>query len=170
MTSYRSKILTLGEAASKRAELAGAGLKLVFTNGCFDLLHSGHLDYLEQARGLGDFLLVGLNSDASVRRLKGGSRPILAETERASMLAALAMVDAVTLFGEDTPLALIEALKPDLLVKGGDWAVEDIVGGPQTLARGGRVESLVLKRGFSTTALIGRILEAHGQKAAGPRK
>ena len=170
MAGYLSKVLTLPEALAKRAELSEAGRTLVFTNGCFDLLHYGHLDYLEQARALGDFLLVGLNSDASVRRLKGSSRPIRDELERASALAALVMVDAVVIFGEDTPLALIEALKPDFLVKGGDWAVEDIVGGPETVARGGRVASLVLKPGRSTTALIGRILEVCGRSGSDPPK
>jgi rfaE bifunctional protein nucleotidyltransferase chain/domain len=163
MSGFPDKILTLAQALEVRAALAASGRRLVFTNGCFDLLHEGHLTYLAEARALGDHLLVGLNSDASTGRLKGPSRPVRDERERALMLAALVMVDTVTLFGEDTPLALIEALKPDILVKGGDWAVEDIVGGRETLARGGQVRSLTLTPGRSTTALIERIIAAYGR-------
>jgi rfaE bifunctional protein nucleotidyltransferase chain/domain len=162
MCPFLLKIMTLDEALQKRQQLFRSGLKLVFTNGCFDLLHPGHLAYLSEARSLGDFLLVGLNSDSSIRRLKGPARPVLDENQRAQMLAALEMVDAVTVFQQDTPLELIETLKPDFLVKGGDWAVQDIVGGPQTLARGGEVRSLTLADGFSTTNLINKILRAHG--------
>ena len=114
-----------------------AGARIVFTNGCFDLLHPGHVRYLEAARALGDVLVVGLNDDASVRRLKGPGRPILPLAERAEVLAGLAAVDHVSPFAEDTPLALIEALAPDVLVKGADWAADDIVGRDQVLARGG---------------------------------
>ena len=162
MPDFTEKILTFDQAVRKRQELSRSGKTLVFTNGCFDLLHSGHLAYLAEARALGDFLLVGLNSDASVSGLKGPSRPIRDQEERALMLAALVMVDAVCVFGDPTPLALIEAVKPDILAKGGDWAPEDIVGGRETLARGGQVRSLVLKRGHSTTALIERIAAACG--------
>ena len=137
---------------------------MVFTNGCFDLLHEGHLNYLSETRALGDFLLVGLNSDSSVRRLKGPSRPIRDQEERSLMLAALVMVDAVTIFDEDTPLRLIEAVKPHILAKGGDWAVKDIVGGPETISRGGDVVSLSFTKGRSTSSLIERILQACDKK------
>ncbi len=140
-----------------RSKLAATGSRLVFTNGCFDLLHPGHLRYLAEARALGDFLLVGLNSDSSIRFLKGPLRPISLEGVRAEMLAGLAAVDAVVLFGEETPLALITALSPDILVKGGDWPVDRIVGAEIVKSRGGLVCSLSLAEGFSTTALIAEI-------------
>jgi D-beta-D-heptose 7-phosphate kinase/D-beta-D-heptose 1-phosphate adenosyltransferase len=132
-------------------------LALVFTNGCFDLLHRGHTDYLAAARGLGDFLVVGLNSDASVRRLKGPGRPISPEEDRARILASLECVDAVTLFDEDTPLDLITALAPDILVKGGDYDADSIVGAAAVRAGGGRVVVLPFVAGRSTSHLIGRI-------------
>ena len=130
---------------------------LVFTNGVFDLLHPGHVDLLVAARRLGDALLVGINSDDSVRRLKGPSRPIRAETERAYVLAALAMVDAVVVFDEDTPLELIRALKPDVLVKGGDYTEKTVVGAPEVRARGGKVVIVPLTAGHSTTSLVERL-------------
>ncbi len=160
---HRAKILTLEQALALRRRLAAEGRRLVFTNGCFDLLHPGHLRYLAQARGLGDFLLVGLNSDRSVGAIKGEPpagppRPICPEAVRAEMLAGLAAVDAVVLFDQDTPLELITALEPDVLVKGGDWPVERMVGSAEVLARGGEAHSIPLADGFSTTALIARIL------------
>ncbi len=160
---YRQKIMTPDQATARRRELAAAGRRVVFTNGCFDLLHPGHLRYLAEARDLGDFLMVGLNSDRSIRAIKGDPplgppRPICAEAVRAEMLAGLAMVDAVVVFDEDTPLNLIVALVPDVLVKGGDWPVDRIVGGRFVLERGGEVKSLALAEGFSTTNLIARIL------------
>lgn len=158
MAGFSDKIIPIEKAVRIRGELSRSGKLLVFTNGCFDLLHEGHLNYLAEARNLGDFLLVGLNSDPSIRRLKGPTRPIRDQRERALMLAALVMVDAVVVFDQDTPLDLIETVKPDILVKGGDWAVKDIVGGPQTLARGGQVRSLTLTKNRSTTSLIERIL------------
>jgi rfaE bifunctional protein nucleotidyltransferase chain/domain len=130
----------------------------VFTNGCFDLLHPGHVTYLEAARELGDALVVGLNSDASVRRLKGPARPILTEQERATVLSGLRSVDYVVVFDEDTPLALIRRIVPDVLVKGGDWPVEAIVGADVVLAAGGRVSSLPFVEGKSTTGIVERIL------------
>jgi len=139
--------------APRRAE----GARIVFTNGCFDLLHAGHVRYLEAARALGDVLVVGLNDDVSVRRLKGPGRPILPLAERAEVLAGLAAVDHVIAFADDTPLALIEALAPDVLVKGADWAAADIVGRDPVLARGGRVERIELVPGVSTSELIRRI-------------
>jgi D-beta-D-heptose 7-phosphate kinase/D-beta-D-heptose 1-phosphate adenosyltransferase len=160
---YLDKILTPTQALARREELAQSSRVLVMTNGCFDLLHPGHLRYLAEARALGDFLLVALNDDQSIKRLKGPKRPICPEKDRAKMLAGLEMVDAVVVFSEDTPFNLINSLKPDILVKGGDWAVENIVGGPETLARGGRVLSLSLEDGYSTTNLIAKIRDLeHG--------
>ncbi len=157
---YRSKIMRLPEALLWRQRLAADGYRLVFTNGCFDLLHPGHLRYLAEAKSLGQALLVGLNSDRSITALKGPERPICPQAVRAEMLAGLAAVDAVVIFDELTPLKLIEALKPDILVKGGDWAVENMVGAKEVLAAGGQVKSLSLAEGFSSTALIERIKAA----------
>lgn len=134
------------------------GDRIVFTNGCFDILHRGHVEYLQEAAALGDRLVVAVNSDASVRRQgKGPDRPLNDESSRAKVLAALRLVDAVILFDEDTPLALIKAIVPDVLVKGGDWPVERIVGAEVVMAAGGEVRSLKLVDGFSTTALVDRI-------------
>ena len=133
------------------------GRKVVFTNGCFDLLHLGHVDYLEQARHLGDVLVVGLNTDASVGSLKPG-RPIQDETARARILASLAFVDAVVLFGEPTPLALIGLVQPDVLVKGDDYAISGIVGHELVLNRGGQVLTVPLVPGYSTSRIVERIL------------
>jgi D-beta-D-heptose 7-phosphate kinase/D-beta-D-heptose 1-phosphate adenosyltransferase len=149
-------ILTLAKFAALRGDWRSRGESTVFTNGCFDLLHAGHVRYLNAARALGDRLVVGLNSDASVGRLKGPGRPLTPELERAEILAALAAVDAVVVFGEDTPLRLIEAVKPDLLVKGGDWALADIVGREFVEARGGRVLTLPVVPGRSTSALLAK--------------
>jgi rfaE bifunctional protein nucleotidyltransferase chain/domain len=133
------------------------GTRIVFTNGCFDLVHAGHVRYLEAARALGDVLVVGLNDDASVRRLKGPGRPILLLAERAEVLAGLSAVDHLVAFAEDTPRALIEILAPDVLVKGADWAADDIVGRDVVLGRGGRVERIDLVPGVSTSEIIRRI-------------
>jgi len=154
------QLLSWDQAADCRRRLAEAGRTLVFTNGCFDLLHPGHLRYLAEARALGDFLLVGLNSDRSVRALKGPARPIQAQAVRAEMLAGLASVDAVTVFDQETPLELITLLLPDVLVKGGDWPPEKIVGAGLVSGRGGLVRSLPLAEGFSTTGLIELIRRA----------
>ncbi|MCB0526548.1 MAG: D-glycero-beta-D-manno-heptose 1-phosphate adenylyltransferase [Lewinellaceae bacterium] len=135
-----------------------SGEKIVFTNGCFDLLHYGHLHYLSEARELGDRLVVGLNSDASVKRLKGPHRPINDELTRKQMLASLVMVDAVIVFEEDTPFELIRQIVPDLLVKGGDWEPSQIVGSDLVLAAGGQVKSLPFIPGYSTTNLEQKIL------------
>jgi D-beta-D-heptose 7-phosphate kinase/D-beta-D-heptose 1-phosphate adenosyltransferase len=148
------------DVAALRAALAprrAAGARLVFTNGCFDLLHPGHVRYLAAARALGDLLVVGLNDDRSVRRLKGPGRPVLHLDERAEVLAGLAAVDHVVAFSEDTPLRLIEALEPDVLVKGADWPTDEIVGSEAVRARGGRVERIDLVPGVSTTEIIRRI-------------
>ena len=131
--------------------------RVVFTNGCFDLLHPGHVRYLAAARALGDALVVGLNGDGSVRRLKGPGRPVLDARERAEVLSGLAAVDHVIFFDEDTPQALVASLLPDVLVKGADWAAEDIAGRDEVLAAGGRVERIALVPGVSTTDLIRRI-------------
>lgn len=131
--------------------------KLVFTNGCFDILHVGHLRYLEQAKSLGDVLVVGLNSDLSVQKLKGRTRPIVPEEERAELLANLKPVDFVCIFNEETPLSLITKLRPDLLVKGGDWKIEQIVGGEFVKSYGGEVRSLKFIDGKSTTDIVSRI-------------
>lgn len=130
--------------------------RIVFTNGVFDLLHLGHIDYLERARNLGDVLLIGLNEDASVKRLKPG-RPVQDQTARARCLAALQCVDAVVLFGEDTPQALIETVRPAVLVKGADYTVEQIVGADFVLSYGGTVQPIALVEGYSTTAIIQKI-------------
>lgn len=140
-----------------RADWRSLGERVVFTNGCFDLLHVGHVRYLNAARALGDHLVVGLNSDASVRRLKGPGRPVTPESERAEILCALAAVDAVVFFGEDTPLGLIEAVDPDVLAKGGDWALEAIVGREFVEGRGGRVVTIPIVTGRSTSNLLCRM-------------
>ena len=152
-----SKIQTPEQLAVTLAQWRAAGEKIVFTNGCFDLLHYGHLHYLAQARDLADRLVVGLNSAASVRRLKGPSRPINDELTRTHLLAALEVVDAVVVFGEDTPLNLIRLVEPEVLVKGGDWQPEQIVGSADVLARGGQVRSLPFVTGYSTTNIEQKI-------------
>ncbi len=150
-------VLSVPAAQAELAARRGRGERLVFTNGCFDVLHPGHVDLLTRARAEGDILVVGLNSDASIRRLgKGPERPVNSEAVRAFMLAHLAAVDYVVLFNEDTPLQLIEALKPDVLIKGGDWTPDKIVGAEMVTARGGRVLSLPLLGEFSTTAWLER--------------
>ena len=131
--------------------------RVVFTNGCFDLLHPGHIRCLEQARALGDLLIVAINSDASVRRLKGGDRPVMLEAERAEVLASLAAVDYVTVFEEDTPRDIIAKILPDVLVKGGDWGPDQIVGREEVEAAGGRVVTVPLEPGYSTTGILERI-------------
>ena len=133
--------------------------KLVFTNGCFDLLHPGHVDLLERARALGDRLVVGLNSDASVRALKGCDRPYMSEADRRRMLLALRWVDEVVLFDDLTPLRLVEELRPNVLVKGGDWPIERIVGADEVWANGGEVHSLPLCEGHSTSQVVERIVK-----------
>lgn len=130
--------------------------KIVFTNGCFDLLHVGHTRYLKQAKSLGDILIVGVNTDASVKKLKGPTRPIQNENDRAEILASLGSVDHTILFDEETPLQLIQAIKPDFLVKGGDWKIDQIVGSDFVLSTGGQVQSLQFIDGRSTTALIAK--------------
>ena len=158
MTLPHPKILNRNDLLSALAPLKAAGKRVVFSNGCFDILHPGHVDLLARARAEGDILVLGLNSDASVRRQgKGEDRPFNTFDARAFVLAHLSAVDFVTVFDEDTPLELIRAVAPDVLVKGGDWPEEAIVGGDVVKARGGRVLSLPLIDGFSTTNLAERI-------------
>jgi D-beta-D-heptose 7-phosphate kinase/D-beta-D-heptose 1-phosphate adenosyltransferase len=133
---------------------------VVFTNGCFELLHRGHVEYLAQAKALGDVLVVGLNSDASVQRLRGAGRPLVAEADRAAVLVALRSVDAVTLFDEDTPLELISTLLPDVLVKGGDYDLDGIVGREVVEEAGGEVRALPFVEGHSTTSILDRLKDA----------
>lgn len=141
---------------------------LVFTNGCFDLLHPGHIDFLERARALGDRLVVGINSDASVRAIKGAGRPLLPAEARAEVLRGLRSVDEVVIFDEPTPERLIEEIQPDVLVKGGDWPVEQIIGAESVLNRGGKVHSLPLKPSYSTSNIVNGILNSNGDgKASG---
>ncbi len=154
---YLAKIRTLKEACLLRERLRKRRLRLVFTNGCFDLLHPGHIRYLAAARTMGDHLLVAVNSDRSVAALKGSLRPVQPQSVRAEMLAALQSVDSVIVFDEDTPLRVIETLAPDVLVKGGDWTEKEIVGSGVVASRGGLVKSIPFEEGFSTTALIERI-------------
>lgn len=149
------------------AEKKRQGLRIVFTNGCFDLLHPGHVTYLAEAKALGDVLVVGLNSDASVRRQnKGPERPIMTEEERAAVLLGLRSVDYVTIFDEDTPIRLIGELVPDVLVKGGDWPIESIVGREIVEAAGGLVTTIKFVEGKSTTGIVERILTRLGGKPA----
>lgn len=152
-----TKIQTRRSLAKALASLRARRKRIVFTNGCFDILHVGHVDYLSRARKLGDALIIGLNSDASVRKLKGASRPVNREADRARVLAALECVDLIAVFNEETPEKLIRAVKPDVLVKGGDWKVADIVGSDFVKAQGGRVVSLPFVKGYSTTALLKKI-------------
>ena len=139
------------------SSLKASGKKIVFTNGCFDIIHVGHVDYLDKARRMGDLLVVGLNSDDSVKRIKGPSRPVNGESARAKVLSALIPVDFITIFGEDTPERLIKMLKPDILVKGGDWKAENIVGASFVKTYGGKVKVVPFVNGFSTTSVISRL-------------
>ena len=152
------KIMSAAKARAIVEQLQSRGGKVAFTNGCFDILHQGHVRFLNQARGQGEMLVVGLNSDDSVRSLdKGGDRPITPASQRAEILASLMAVSLVVVFEEPTPLELIEIIRPDVLIKGGDWAPDQIVGSDFVLAQGGEVMSLPLVPGISTTAIIERI-------------
>lgn len=150
-------MLTTADAAAFAAAHRRAGRRVVFTNGVFDLLHPGHVRYLQAARAHGDALLVGVNSDRSVRAIKGPSRPITPERERAELLAALSCVDAVVVFDEDTPADIIRAVQPDVLVKGADWAPDAIVGRDTVEARGGQVVRIPVEQGWSTSEIIRKI-------------
>ncbi len=150
---HRDKILTLDSLCAAVRKARAAGKRIVFTNGCFDLLHVGHVRLLAAAREAGDVLIAAVNSDASVKRLKGADRPLVSEAARAEVLAALEAVDLVTIFDEETPAELIAAIEPDVLVKGGDWKPDEVVGREVVEARGGRVLIIPTVEGFSTTAL-----------------
>jgi rfaE bifunctional protein nucleotidyltransferase chain/domain len=152
---------TLVEAEALVERLRKAGKSVVFTNGVYDLVHPGHVRYLQAARALGDALIVGVNSDRSVRASKGALRPIIPEVERAEVIAALDCVDAAVVFDEDTPHEIVSRLQPDVLVKGADWAADQIVGRDVVEARGGRVVRMPIEQGFSTTALIEKIRRQH---------
>ena len=158
MNVMPTKVTTRDELVSLLAERRQRQQRVVFTNGCFDLMHIGHVRYLQAARNLGDLLVVGVNSDGSVRALsKGPDRPIVPDVQRAEVLAALACVDYVVIFSEPDPGALIAALQPDILVKGGDWPLDRIIGRETVEARGGRVQTIPLVPGVSTTTLVQRI-------------
>lgn len=152
-----TRVCTLNEALYKLGQWRVTGKTVAFTNGVFDILHRGHIFSLSQAAAEADFLVVGLNSDASTKRLKGDSRPVNDEQSRALVLAALLMVDMVVIFEEDTPLNLITTLQPDVLVKGGDYTLEQIVGAKEVMAAGGKVIINPIAEGFSTTGIIGRM-------------
>ena len=160
MRTINPRISTHQEAAGFARRVQSGGGTVVFTNGVFDLLHPGHVRYLNQARQLGDALIVAVNSDRSVRANKGPDRPINRAEERVEILLALACVDAVVVFDEDTPLAVITEIQPDVLVKGADWGADDIVGREVVEGRGGRVVRLELAEGFSTTGLIGTMRQS----------
>lgn len=155
-----AKILDRESLAREMAERGGR--RVVFTNGCFDILHPGHVRYLFEARALGDILVVGLNTDASVKRLKGAGRPVNAEDSRAIVLAGMGCVDRVTLFDEDTPLELVRAIRPDVLVKGGDYRADDVVGAREVRDSGGSVVILPFHQGHSTTSVIERMRRIDG--------
>jgi D-beta-D-heptose 7-phosphate kinase/D-beta-D-heptose 1-phosphate adenosyltransferase len=163
MSEKTRKVYTLEKLATIRRRLKRQGRKVVFTNGCFDLLHAGHVRLFHEARKLGDVLIVALNSDASVRRLKGPARPIFPLRERFEILAAVADIDYLTSFGEPTPQKIIAALLPDVLVKGGDWGPDEIVGRAEVEAAGGRVARVCYFKGHSTSSLIRRIARSQSR-------
>ncbi len=158
-----NKIVTWEALKEQVERVRGEGKKISFTNGCFDILHVGHVQYLREARKTGDLLILGLNSDASVRAIKGEKRPLVPQGERAEVIASLDVVDYVTLFDDPTPLRLIEYLRPDVLVKGGDWKEESVVGGNAVKSRGGRIVIVPLTEGASTTNIIDKVLRVYGK-------
>lgn len=155
----KSKIYHLDDLLEKVEQWKKQKLSIVFTNGCFDILHLGHVDYLEKARKMGDKLIVGLNTDNSIKKIKGPGRPIISEDSRAQVLASLMFIDGVILFGEETPYELIKAIKPDILIKGNDYSLENIVGADFVISKGGKVCTIDLVPGFSTSNIINRIKE-----------
>lgn len=157
MEDYRQKIKSLSSMKEKTDALKAQGKRIVFTNGCFDLLHPGHTRYLQDARRLGDFLVVAVNSDRSVREIKGEGRPVMPEKDRTEVLAALGFVDGVVLFNEENPLDVIRLLLPHVLVKGGDWPKEKIIGADVVKEAGGEVRSIPFVSGYSTTAIIRKL-------------
>ena len=158
-----NKIVTWEVLKEQVERVRGEGKKISFTNGCFDILHVGHVRYLREARKTGDLLILGLNSDSSVRAIKGEKRPLVPQGERAEVIASLDVVDYVTLFDDPTPLRLIEYLRPDVLVKGGDWKEESVVGGNAVKSRGGRIVIVPLTEGASTTNIIDKVLRVYGK-------
>jgi rfaE bifunctional protein nucleotidyltransferase chain/domain len=159
LSILKRKILSSEELKSQLSIWRFQNKKIVFTNGCFDIIHAGHIDYLSKARDLGNILFIGLNTDDSVRRLKGENRPVNDENARAIILAAMQFVDAVVLFDEDTPYNLIKTVQPDILVKGSDYKPEDIVGSDIVLAKGGEIKTIDFLDGYSTSRIIDRIRE-----------
>ena len=157
LTAIKSKIIDFSEIRNLVSTWKSEGQSIVFTNGCFDVLHYGHVSYLSEAKDLGNKMIIGLNSDASVRRLKGETRPVNGQMERATLLAALSFVDAVVIFDEDTPENLIKAIKPDILIKGGDYTFETIVGADFVSSYGGIVKTIPLVENFSTTKILKRL-------------
>ena len=158
------RVVTLSECTAIREKLRTEKKSVVFTNGCFDIIHRGHIEYLTRAKALGDILVVGLNSDPSIRRVKGSKRPIVEETDRAYILANLVPVDYVCVFEQDTPLELITTLRPDVLVKGADWKVAEIVGKQIVEQAGGRVATIEFVPNRSTSSIIDRIVERFGSR------
>ena len=158
-----NRVVTLESLVSRLAKARASGKKIVFTNGCFDILHVGHVRYLAAAGGEGDLLVVGLNSDASVRTIKGDQRPLVPQDQRAEVLASLSCVDYVVVFDEPEPATLIEAVAPDVLVKGADWAEENIVGADFVKSRGGKVVRVTLVPAASTSAIIEKIVQKYGR-------
>jgi rfaE bifunctional protein nucleotidyltransferase chain/domain len=157
MEKYRLKIRELPDAKKEVEGLKSKNKKIVFTNGCFDILHIGHARYLYAAREMGDFLIVAMNSDRSVKAIKGSDRPIMNQSERSEMLASLECVDMVIIFDEDSPMEVIRHLMPDILVKGGDWKEEDIIGADVVRAAGGQIRTIPYINGYSTSGIIKRI-------------
>lgn len=155
-----NKILSTDQTSELIKTWKGEGESIIFTNGCFDILHLGHVDYLQKAKNIGGKLIIGVNSDDSVRRIKGTSRPIVEENSRMRILASLEFVDCVILFDQDTPLELISLLLPDILVKGNDYSIDNIVGADVVLKNGGRVDTISLVEGQSTSGIIDKILES----------
>ena len=156
-------IHSIDSAVTAVRKFQDRGKRVVFTNGCFDILHPGHIDLLRRARQLGDVLIVAINSDASVRRIKGPGRPIFDEKERAELLAAMEMVDLVTIFDEDTPFEIILKIRPDVLVKGADWGLDGIVGRREVESWGGKVEALALIEGHSTSGIVERVVDRYSK-------
>lgn len=161
MSMAKEKIKDIEEITTIVEHLKKEGKIIVFTNGCFDILHSGHIQYLYDAKRLGDILIIGLNSDSSIKRIKGEKRPIINEWERAYILSALEMVDFIVIFDEDTPYELIKAIKPNILVKGGDWDIEKIVGRDIVESYGGKVLNIPFVEGKSTTNIIQRVIDVY---------
>jgi D-glycero-beta-D-manno-heptose 1-phosphate adenylyltransferase len=166
----QSKILELKDLIVTLKSLRESGKRIVFTNGCFDILHAGHVRYLGEARAKGDVLVLGLNSDASVKSIKSDNRPVVSQDQRAEVLAGLACVDYITIFDEADPLSLIQAIKPDILVKGADWEEKNIIGSDVVKAYGGEVVRIKLVPGISTSSIIRRILKFYGSKTADERE